>query len=304
MNHVFIVNPAAGKGNAVKEISPNGMQALQERGDSFEIHRSLSKQEIYDYVHKVAEKGEPVRFYACGGDGTINDVLCGMIGFSNAELAVVPLGSGNDFVRNFTNKQNFLNPGAQFASRTMNIDVIRVGDTYSINMLNIGVDCDVVVAAKNASGRIIKGSMAYLVGVAQVLPKAKGYKMRYELDGKTYEEELFLAAVANGMYCGGGFKSSPRSSLTDGLIDVSIIRPVQGAKLLQMLLKYHQGTHLKDKEADKYIKYFQCKKFTLEPVGDINVSIDGEVSIFKRTEFEIMPGAVKLAVPQGCELIQ
>lgn len=304
MKHVFIVNPAAGNGGAVKEITPNAMQALNERGDEFDIHRSLSKQEIYNYVHAKAAEGEPVRFYACGGDGTVNDVLCGMIGFPNAELAVVPLGTGNDFVRNFTNKHYFRDPGRQFASRTMNIDVIRVNDTYCMNMLNIGIDGDVAIAAKKASGKIIRGSLAYIAGVVEVLPQGKNYRIRYERDGQSCEEDILLINVANSKYCGGGFKSCPKSSLTDGLMDIGILSPVKGMKLLRMVLKYHQGTHIQDKVVGDYVKYFKCQKFRLELLGDINVAIDGEMHKFSTIDFEVMPGAVKVAVPQGCELIQ
>ncbi len=301
MKHIFIVNPAAGNGGAVTEITPAAMKALKEKGDEYEIHRSLNKQEIHDYVRSRAETGEHIRFYSCGGDGTVNDVMCGIVGCPNSELAVVPCGSGNDFVRNFSNKQYFLDMERQFNGHTMDMDIIRLGETYAINMLNIGIDCDVVIAANEARGKFIKGGASYLVGVMKVLPKAKPYKMRYVLNGETYEEELFLAAVANGRYCGGGFKSSPRSSLDDGLIDVSIIRPIKGFKLLSMLLKYHEGKHLEDKDADKYIKYFQCEKFSIEPVGEIHVSIDGEVSIFEPTDFEIMPKAIKLALPEGVD---
>ena len=303
MKHIFIVNPAAGNGGAITEITPAALKALKDKGDEYEIHRSLNKQEIHDYVRSRAESGEHIRFYACGGDGTINDVMCGLVGCPNAELAIVPCGSGNDFARNFTHQENFFNMEKQFNATLMDVDVIRAGETYAINMLNIGVDCDVVVAANASRNKFIKGSGAYLVGVLKVLPRAKGYKMRYELDDKVVEDELFLAAVANGSYCGGGFKSSPVSELADGLIDVTIVRPVKGFKMLQMLLKYRQGTHLEDKDADLYINHFKCKKFSIEPLEEMYVSIDGEVNLFQPTEFEIMPKAVKLAIPEGSQLI-
>ncbi|MCR4804597.1 MAG: acylglycerol kinase family protein, partial [Clostridia bacterium] len=119
MKHIFVVNPAAGNGAALRDILPKIHKALTGFADDYEIHRTLSEQETILYCRqKCAFEGD-VRFYACGGDGTVNNVLTGIAGHSNAQLAVVPCGTGNDFVRNFTNRDNFLDIEKQINGSVM-----------------------------------------------------------------------------------------------------------------------------------------------------------------------------------------
>ena len=305
MKHVFVVNPAAGKGEGAKSKLPMVQATLLNSGLDYEIHRTLSKGETGEYVKRIAAKGEPVRFYACGGDGTVNDVLCGMIGFPNAELAVIPRGTGNDFVRNFTNQSFFSDIAKQIAGSSVPCDVIKMNDTYCLNMANVGADCDVVVKSielKEKTG--VSGSAAYLKAALQILPQAPSYKMSIQMDGGEEEDrDVLLAAVGNGIFCGGGFKSCPTSSLNDGLMDVCVVKPVPKYKLIPLLLKYRAGKHLVSPAAAPYVDYFQCKSFTLKPKQLVHVSIDGEVNEFKPTHFEIIPGAIKLSIPLGSKML-
>ncbi len=304
MKHIFIMNPAAGKGDAAGSLLEKVRRFAKESGIDHEIHRSLGKQEIHDYIVKRVDCGEDIRFYACGGDGTINDVLCGIMGHDNAQLAVIPCGSGNDFVRNFTNRAKFFDLQAQLDGSVMPVDGIGMDDGgYALNMINIGVDCDIVIKVEDEKKRGSKGAKGYLKGALQVLPHYNAYRMRYELNGELIEEDVILTAIANGMTCGGGFKSNPTARIDDGLMDVGIIKPVRGLKLMNMLIQYHQGTHLKSKATREYVTYFQCSSFTLEPLSEPSASIDGEVIPFKKTRFEILPRAVKFVVPKGCGLV-
>lgn len=304
MKHIFIVNPAAGVGQSEKVHLPKIIQYLKESGVEYEIHRTLNKQEVGVWIRQRVEVGDPVRFYAIGGDGTICDVINACACHNNAEVAVLPCGSGNDFVKNFTNRKNFLDLRKQVAGKAVPIDVIKYNDNFCINMLNIGADCDVVVKSDELQNEgKAQGAMSYLMAALSVLPKGPKYKLAYKIDGVEYEEDLMLVAVANGKFCGGGFKSCPTASITDGLMDIGIVRPCTGFKLIQMLLKYRQGTHLQDKEADKYVKYLQLPEFDLRPVDSCVVSVDGEVYDFEPTHFEVVNNAVNFVVPEGSEII-
>lgn len=305
MKHIFIVNPAAGVGQSEKVHLPKIIQYLKEAGVEYEIHRTLNKQEVSTWIRQRVEVGDPVRFYAIGGDGTLCDVINACACHVNAEVAVLPCGSGNDFVKNFTNKKNFLNLEKQVRGKAVPIDAIKYNDNFSINMLNIGADCDVVVKSdKLQEEGKAQGALSYIIGALDVLPKNPKYKLAYKIDGVEYEEDLMLVAVANGKFCGGGFKSCPTASLTDGLMDIGIVRPCTGLKLIQMLAKYRQGTHLQDKDADKIVKYFQASEFDLRPIDDCVVSVDGEVYDFEPTHFEVVKNAVNFVIPEGSEIIE
>lgn len=300
MKHVFVVNPAAGHGAALDNILPIIHKALTGFEDDYEIHRTMGANETILYCRQKCSFEGDVRFYACGGDGTINNVLTGIAGAHNAELAVVPCGTGNDFVRNFTNPENFRNIEKQIKGVSTPIDVLKCRDGYALNMLNVGVDCDVAARASEIKSDKIKGTAAYLMAAAQILPKGKTYKMAYSIDGSEFvEEELMLAAIANGHFCGGGFKSCPNASLSDGYMDVCIVKPVKGLTLPVLLAQYRAGTHLNSKLAEKYIKYIHCRSFSLKASEPVKICCDGEVTDFSESDFEVLPASLKLVIPEG-----
>lgn len=304
MKHIFIINPAAGEGLAESTYLPHLIQYLKDTDIDYEIHRTLNKQEVGLWTEQRAAAGEPCRFYAVGGDGTICDVFNGIVNHENTELAVIPCGSGNDFVRNFTNRKNFADIAKQINGRVVSLDAIKYNDKYCVNQLNIGTDCDVCARANELrdAGKA-KGSMSYIMAALLVLPKHPQYKMAYELDGVRYEEELMLVAIANGGFCGGGFNSCPRASLNDGLMDIGIVSPVRGPKLFPLLMKYRGGKHLDAEEAKDLVKYLQLKEFVLEPIEDCIASVDGEVYQFEKTHFSVVRNAINFVIPEGSEMI-
>ncbi len=304
MKHVFIINPAAGEGLSETDYLPRLLQYLKDTDVDYEIHRTLNKQEVGLWTRQRAETGESCRFYAVGGDGTVSDIFNGIAGHKNAELAVIPCGSGNDFVRNFTNKKNFSDITKQINGKVVSIDAIKYNDSYCVNQLNIGTDCDVCARANELrdAGKA-KGSMSYILAALQILPKHPQYRMAYELDGIRHEEDLMLVAIANGGFCGGGFNSGPKASLNDGLMDVGIVSPVRGPKLFPLLMKYREGKHLEAKEAKGLVKYVQLKEFELEPLEPCIASVDGEVYPFEKTHFKVVRNAINFVIPKGSEMI-
>ena len=306
MKHIFIINPAAGVGTSEKEILPQVIKFIKENGDDFEIHRSLNKAEIGTYVRARASAGTPVRFYAVGGDGTICDVLNGMAEYGNAELAIIPCGSGNDFARNFTHKENFFNIQNFVDGEIEYVDIIKYNDSYCMNMLNIGTDCDInIYATQLRAQKKFKGAMSYVASALKILPKSQSYDMEYtDENGQFHRENILLVAVGNGKFCGGGFKACPKASITDGLMDVGVLRPIKGLKLMEMLVKYHQGIHLKDREAEKYVKYMQLSEFRLIPHQDVFVCVDGETEKGVETYFKVIPKAIKFVIPKGSKIIR
>ena len=100
MEHVFIVNPVAGKADARNFLLPELERAKQTLGAEATVECTTRPGEARDIARRWAQTGAPVRLYACGGDGTLNEVFAGALGFANAQVASVPFGSGNDFIPN------------------------------------------------------------------------------------------------------------------------------------------------------------------------------------------------------------
>lgn len=307
MKHIFIINPDAGKGKAEKEFLPKILKAVKGRDISYEIHRAMSLEAGSRFVRTRCESGETVRFYACGGDGTLNGVLNNIIGHENAELACIPAGSGNDFVRNFKQPKNFLNIERLIEGDAILVDAMKFNGRYAINTLNIGMDCSVVNQAAAMKKRpAIGGPGAYLGGVAKVIFKGAHFPMALEFEGgEILEEDFLLTAVANGSFCGGGFKSAPRARLNDGFFDVCIVRQVAKGKIVPLMMKYKAGAHLDDEECRKYVTYKQCKRMTITPRGEsgkLIMAVDGEIGTYETVTVELVPEAARFVIPKGSSL--
>ena len=108
MKHIFLINPAAGKkGNSESIIRPQIEDYCGKNGLDYEIYVTKCQGDAQNYCAERAKSGEALRFYACGGDGTLYEVVNGVFGNPNCEVAVIPMGSGNDFIRLFGTKEQF-----------------------------------------------------------------------------------------------------------------------------------------------------------------------------------------------------
>ena len=312
--HVFLLNPAAGQGQAIgmREQIENISQRLSLDTEIYETKEELDAQVFTSQLIKNNDVDTKIRLYACGGDGTANEILNAIIGHDNMELAVMPMGTGNDFVRNFGDVELFRNLEYQMTADTVKTDVIRYTwkrqgfscSRYCINMFNIGFDCNVVeMAGKLKKKPLISGSMAYLAGVAAMLVKMKGADLKVEFeDGKVFDGKMLLIAIANGCFCGGGVKGVPKALTDDGFMDISLVRKCSRRRFIQLFPKYAKGEHLNVKGADKLIIYRKAKTLKITANGEpFTFSTDGELTKAKEIEFEIVPGAVDFVVPQQIE---
>ena len=312
--HVFLLNPAAGQGQAIgmREQIENISQRLSLDTEIYETKEELDAQVFTSQLIKNNDADTKIRLYACGGDGTANEILNAIIGHDNMELAVIPMGTGNDFVRNFGDVELFRNLEYQMTADTLKTDVIRYTwkrqgfscSRYCINMFNIGFDCNVVeMAGKLKKKPLISSSMAYLAGVAAMLVKMKGADLKVEFeDGKVFDGKMLLIAIANGCFCGGGVKGVPKALTDDGFMDISLVRKCSRRRFIQLFPKYAKGEHLNAKGADKLIIYRKAKTLKITANGEpFTFSTDGELTKAKEIEFEIVPGAVDFVVPQQIE---
>lgn len=150
MKHCFILNPAAGKGATALTLRETIEECAKRRQCDAEIYLTAGIGDATEYIKRrvAAEPDETFRFYACGGDGTLGEAVCGVMSLENHErvsLGLIPSGTGNDFVRNFEGGAQFFDIDAQLSATEQPIDLIRCNDRYAINMVNIGFDCEVVV---------------------------------------------------------------------------------------------------------------------------------------------------------------
>ena len=143
MQHIFIINPTAGKVDASVALIPQIHAAASRAGLHPTIEVTRRAGQARDLAAQYAAGGEEVYLYACGGDGTLNEILQGTVGRPNAAIGCVPCGSGNDYVRNFGTQAQFLDLDAQLAAQPFAADVIRTPQGCGIDIYAAGIDAQV-----------------------------------------------------------------------------------------------------------------------------------------------------------------
>ena len=303
IKHVFILNPAAGKGQMQSNLQSQIERVCMARGVNFEIHFTGAPGEATEFVRTTCEQNPDVqlRFYACGGDGTISETVNGAYGFSNAAVGVVPVGTGNDFVRNFDGKQAFLDIDAQLEGDTAMLDLMQYNGKLCANMINIGFDCEVVKqTAKLKRSKLIPKSMTYIAGLAVTLIRKPGVVARVSFDGGEPEQRrMLLTAIANGAWCGGGFHSNPLALLEDGVLDTILIKNVSRVRFVSLVGMYKKGTYVDNRGARRVIDYVKCKSVHYYFDSVQSICVDGEVTEVTDLEICAVPGALRLVVPRG-----
>ena len=303
MEHIFIINPSAGQGKAAKLI-PAIQLALEGTTYKYSIYTTKAAGDAERFVRETCETDRKVRFYVCGGDGSFHEAVNGAKGFPEAELGVIPVGTGNDFVRNFGRKGDFMDILSQVEGRSMSCDVIDINGRYVVNMANIGFDCEVVVqAGKWKQKPLISGPVAYIMGIVSEFAKPMGKRMSFRwADGTTMTGKFLLCTLANGSFCGGGFCSSPKAALNDGLMDVGIVQMLPRGRFIGILPKYKTGTYLDTKLGKEKVLYEKYEKLELAVAEPTNISIDGEIRQFTYLKAEMVKGAFRFIVPKGLEV--
>lgn len=310
MKTVFVVNPKAGQGQDAKKLIKDIRETARNLNTEVEIYETTAVGDATVFVRQYCEKNGGARFIACGGDGTLSEVLNGAIYCKESEVGVLPIGTGNDFCRNFSSQSDFGDIASQINGKSEKCDAIKYEaisggvkkEGYSINMFNIGFDCNVAdLTVEMKKKPFISGSLAYFISILTTLIKKKGANLKIELDGMLkHEGPLLLTSIANGKYCGGGIKSNPLASVQDGLINVNIIKNVSRLKFIYLLPFYMKGTFLKLKDIERIISSTKCRTVSITSLaGDLKICNDGEIDSAEKVQFEIIPGAFKFVLPTG-----
>ncbi len=307
MKYYFILNPKAGKGAHTDELRENIRRTCEEKNIPYEIYMTAGVGDATAFVKRICSDSSllPARFYACGGDGTLGETVNGAVNIEGASVGLIPVGTGNDFVRNFAPREAFFDISAQIDGTETKIDLLRCNDFYSINMINIGFDCEVVKkTVKLKKSPLIPSKLAYVAGVVTTLVKKPGVRASISFDGSEFEEKKYLlTTLANGSFCGGGFHSNPNSALRDGDIDGLFINNVSRAKFISLVGSYKKGTHLVPKN-DKILFNGKYKKIVFKFPQTQSASIDGELFDFDELVVECMPSAMSFVLPRGVVLAQ
>lgn len=304
MKHVIIINPIAGVNNKIKTIAKIVEESF--KGLDYEVYYTKSigdaKYFVRDYLQHYKPEDpndDKVRFYACGGDGTLNEVANGTIGFKNAEFTCYPIGSGNDFVKYFGKISDFLNFKSLINGTVKCVDALKLNGRYVCNIFNIGLDAKVAhLQKKYKKLPLVSGKGAYNLGVVGAILSKINYKYKIKLDGEeVYNDKVALCAICNGICYGGGYYCAPVAKVDDNLLDLCFIKKVGRITIAKLIKIYKAGKHLEDEKIKPYVFYKTGKVVEIETEKPLYYSVDGEMGRTDKIVIEIIPDCMNFVVP-------
>ena len=312
MKHLIVFNAGAGKNS--ERIDALRAQIKESfEGLDYEIYETEGPRAVIPFLKKyLANNKDIVRVYACGGDGTVHEVVNGLVGFDNAELAILPFGTGNDFVKTYgvmnenVDQYRSFKPLINGKASPIDISKISGGELkeplYSVNVINFGFDA--IVGARGnyykehgLPAGVKEGTNPYDYALKNDAMKHGRFNdIEVFADGeKLNEKQMLLATLAQGQWVGGQFKCAPKSDNTDGLIDVCVLKTMTFLGLGMIIGTYTKGKHL-DKPRKKIV-YRQAKEIKMCGPQDFDVCVDGEMIKGNNFVVEVCPKAIKLVPP-------
>lgn len=297
--HIFIVNPNTSRMPVIEVLIQRIKNVCNEEELIYEVFRANSPEAGPEHIRDLARAGFPLRVYICGGDGTVRNIISSTWNYKNVEYGVIPMGTGNDFARNFGTKEDYASLKNIIMGDTVDIDLMQVNGQVYVNMLNIGFDEQVVSMVQRWRHiPFSRNQIAYTIAAFIQLLRMPMEHLKITFDdGKVLDKRFTLCAIANGSYCGGGYFAASNASVDDGLMDVLVVRPIRRKHFLQMIGDYRKGTLLNTKKGKKLVFQKKCSKVILEKKTPFEVCFDGEIEKTKRLECEIIPKAVKFIKP-------
>ncbi len=295
MKHIFIINPAAGKSDKTAAYTARIDAAC--KGLDYEIAVSRAPGDCTRIAREAAESGQEVRLYACGGDGTLNEVAAGAAGYDNAAVTCYVGGSGNDFVKIFDDRDAFRCLDRLLDAETAVFDLIDVNGDLALNICCVGLDSRVgaeMVRFKRLP--FVSGSFAYILSLVVNLCKGLSEHYIVEVDGERIDAEHTFVCVANARYYGGGFYAVPDAQPDDGLLDILLVKKLHLWQVPAALGKYKAGRY---RELGPIARHFRTDRITIRCDRDSPVNLDGEIRTARNVRVKIADKKIRFFYPKG-----
>ena len=290
MKHLFIINPAAGSRDRTARYKENIDRICGQRGLDYRIEVSAAPGDCTRLTREAAETGEEYRVYACGGDGTLNEVAAGAAGCPNVAVTCYRGGSGNDFVKLFGDADAFLDLEQLLDCRETVVDLVRCNDDICLNICSVGLDARIGTDVSNYKRLpLLSGFRAY--AASTLVNVIRGIAEHYivEIDGQRIDAEQTMICVCNGRYYGGGFNPVPEADPCDGMLDVLLVKKVSRLQVPGVIGKYKNGRY---RELPHLVRHFRTDRLRILCDKPTPINLDGELRT--ATEVSIEVAAEKL----------
>lgn len=297
MKHLFIINPAAGKHDQTVRLSTEIRSLCEARGLDFAIRVSKHPGDCTAITREAAASGEETRVYACGGDGTLNEVVCGAAGAANLAVTHYPCGSGNDFVKNFSDPAAFTQLERLLDPEEMLLDLIRVGEDHCLSICSIGIDARIGTSIQRYKHLpLVGGKGAY--NLSTVVNLIQGIHRHYvvEVNGQRVDGRFTLICVCNGRCYGGGYMPVPEARPDDGKLELLLVKKVSRLQVAKIIGKYKAGRYA---EMPEIFTHFTTDRVRIRCDREEVVNLDGEARYAQEVEIRLSEHKLRFFYPKG-----
>ncbi len=295
---LLVVNPTR-RADALKQLA-----ALEKSLKKLDVRYDVRFTERKGHATTLARQGVAEGYetvVAVGGDGTVNEVVNGVVG-SPAAVFSLPLGAGNDFLRSLGmwTREEACRVLAEGGVESIDAGLADYEDEagerrqrYYAVLADVGLGSEVVRNTPRRFRHAMGGGLGYVVSIYRtaMLGQGRARRMKVSVDGELrHDEDLLLLEALNGSYAGGGLKVAPKARLDDALLDVFLVRDMSWPKIWALFPRIYRGTHIEHERAE----YFQAKEVRVEAEKSTTVSVDGEVIGHTPARFRVVPGALRV----------
>jgi len=277
MKHLFIINPAAGKRESTAQLE----KLLSELTFEYEVVYTRQAGDARRITEQAAALGDPIRIYACGGDGTLNEVVNGAAGHDHVAVTNVPKGTGNDFLKIFGSDYRalFYDLEALAQGPQRSFDLMDCNGHLGIDVVCCGVDARIAKDVhRYKNWRFVSGMGAYCLALLEnVLFKGISRPMRLRMGEREWDGDMTLLCICNGRHYGGGFNPVPEAMPDDGVLDMLHIKKVSLFQLPALIGKYAKG------------RYRELPRFVIDHHGD-SASFSSDRELVTVVDGEVLTG--------------
>lgn len=291
MRHEIMVNPISGKKRG-SMYAKRVKNLLHRHGIEANIFESEYAGHLRERAKEISSL-EKTRFYSLGGDGTLNEIVSGIYG-TDSEIVVLPCGTGNDFARYYNEYESLRSIVlSSINAISSKIDIMKLNDDrYSINILNGGFDA--LIAENMNKFRwvpFLSGTGKYNAAIFYTLVLGKGYPLEIAVDDKKFKGKYTLFAISNARYYGGGVVPCKNATPDDGTLSICLVKNTSIFEKVILLPKYKASKH---ENISKVYINDDVHKISIHSTKEFPLSIDGEVSMVKDIECELIPKAINI----------
>ena len=296
MTHLFIINPAAGSRDRTKYYRQIIKEICTRKGVDYEIKVSEAPGHCQTLAREAALTGKEYKIYACGGDGTLNEVAAGAAGFDNVSVTVFSGGSGNDFTKLFSDAEAFRDLEKLMDSEEVSFDMIRCNSDLALNICSVGLDARIgtdVASYKRIP--LLQGFRAY--AASTVVNVIRGISSHYivEINGEVIDGEHTFVCVCNGRFYGGGFNPVPEADPADGMLDVLLVKKVSRMQVPMVIGKYKDGRYA---ELPHLVRHLRTKALKIRCDQAEPINLDGELRTAKEVLIRVAKEKLRFFYPK------